>query len=224
MKKKLSYLIMLLLIPVLTIGGAILFKDKQYTWISLCAMVLSCVPFFINFEKKRDNAVTVMLIAAMTALSVLGRIVFAPLPSFKPVAAIVILTAMYFGSEAGFMTGALSAVISNFYFSQGPWTPFQMFSWGLVGLIAGVFSNTLKKSRIALCIYGAISGVLFSALMDVWTILWADGYFNISRYAAAIIAALPVTAVYAVSNILFLLLFAKPIGKILQRIKTKYGI
>lgn len=223
-KNKISYIIMLLLIPAITVGGSMLFKDKQYAWISLCVMILSCVPFFINFEKKRDNAVTVMLISAMTALSVIGRIVFAPLPSFKPVSAIVILTAMYFGSEAGFMTGALSAVISNFYFTQGPWTPFQMFAWGLVGLIAGALSGVLKKSRMILCIYGAFSGVLFSALMDVWTVIWADGYFNIARYIPAIVSALPVTAVYVVSNIIFLLLLSKPIGRILQRIKIKYGI
>lgn len=224
MKKKLSYLIILVLIPVITVGGAVIFGDKQFAWISLCVMLLSCVPFFISFEKREGNAASVMIIAVMTALSVLGRIAFAPVPSFKPVAAIVILTAMYFGSEAGFMTGALSAIISNFYFTQGPWTPFQMFSWGIVGLIAGLIAEPLKKSKLMLSLYGAFAGVLFSVLMDVWTVLWADGYFNISRYLAAIVSALPVTAVYVVSNIIFLLLLSKPIGNILQRIKTKYGI
>ena len=131
---------------------------------------------------------------------------------------------MYFGSEAGFLTGALSAVISNFYFGQGPWTPFQMFSWGILGFIAGLLAAPLKKSRIALTLYAVLSGVLYSFLMDIWTVLWADGAFNISRYLAAILSAAPFTAIYAVSNTVFLWLFARPIGKILDRLKTKYAL
>ena len=165
-----------------------------------------------------------VLLACMPSLSVLGRILFAMIPAFKPVTAMVVITAMYFGSEAGFLTGALSAVISNFYFGQGPWTPFQMFSWGILGFIAGLLAAPLKKSRIALTLYAVLSGVLYSFLMDIWTVLWADGAFNISRYLAAVLSAAPFTAIYAVSNTVFLLLFARPIGKILDRLKTKYAL
>lgn len=224
MKKALSYIVLLIIIPLVVIGGSLIFKDKQVSWISLCVMLLSCVPFFIGFEKKRGGAVRIMIISVMTALSVLGRIAFAPIPSFKPVTAIVVLTGIYFGGEAGFMTGALSAVISNFYFSQGPWTPFQMFAWGILGLIAGMLSGILRRYRLALYAYGAVSGVLYSLLMDIWTVLWADGYFNFPRYFASVISALPVTAVYVISNVIFLMLFSGPIGRILQRMKTKYGI
>lgn len=160
----------------------------------------------------------------MTALSVLGRIIFTPIPAFKPVAAFVIITAMYFGGEAGFLVGSLSAVISNFWFGQGPWTPFQMFSWGLIGLVAGFLSEPMKKSRIVLIIYSILAGVSYSLMTDIWTVLWADGYFNISRYLAALVSALPFTAVYALSNVVFLLIFARPIGKILERIKVKYAL
>ena len=164
------------------------------------------------------------MIAVMTALSVAGRFLFAALPGFKPVTAMVVITAMYFGSEAGFMTGALSAVISNFYFGQGPWTPFQMFSWGIIGLLAGLFARRLRQSRIWLSAFGVLAGVLYSLLMDIWTVFWADGYFNLTRYIAAVGSAAWFTAVYAVSNVIFLMLFAKPIGKILDRISVKYGI
>lgn len=122
------------------------------------------------------------------------------------------------------MTGALSAVLSNFYFGQGPWTPFQMFSWGIIGLLAGLMAEPLKRSKIVLTVFAVFSGVLYSLLMDVWTVLWADGYFNFFRYLAAILSAAQVTAVYAVSNVIFLLLLAKPIGKILKRVTVKYGL
>ena len=224
MKKWMTYLILGAAVPAVVIGGALIFRGKQYAWISLCAALLACVPFFLRFEHNGTDPKNMILIAVLTALSVLGRILFAPIPGFKPVTAMVVITAMYFGSEAGFLTGALSAVISNFYFGQGPWTPFLMMSWGLVGLLAGVLAQQLRRSRWVLAGYGAVAGVLYSFLMDIWTVLWADGYFNLPRYLAAIISAAPFTAEYAVSNVIFLLLLAKPIGKILNRIQVKYGL
>lgn len=224
MKKWLGYGILCLLIPAVVLGGALIFRDRQYAYITLCVAVLSCLPFFLHFERSANDVKRLILIAIMVALSVAGRMLFAPLQHFKPVTALVIITAMCFGSEAGFLTGALSAVLSNFYFGQGPWTPFQMFSWGMIGFFSGLLAPLLRRSRIALCIWGGIGGVLYSFLMDIWTVLWADGYFNLPRYFAAIASAVPVTAVYVVSNILFLLVLAKPIGKLLARMKTKYAL
>lgn len=224
MRRKISLLILCLAVPAVVVGGAVIFKGKHYAWISLVVALLSCVPFFWGFERHDSDTKKAVLIAVSVAVSVVGRIIFAPLPGFKPVTAVVVLVAMYFGKEAGFITGAMSAVISNFYFGQGPWTPFQMFGWGFVGLLAGALAEPLKKNRLCLMVYAVFSGVLYSCLMDVWTVLWADGYFNISRYLAAIVSAAYFTAVYAVSNVVFLLLLAKPTGKIFGRIKKKYGI
>ena len=224
MKKWISYGVLCLLIPALVLCGALLFKGKQYAWISLCVALLSCLPVFLQFEHKRADTKRLILIASMTALSVLGRIIFTPIPGFKPVTAMVVSTALYFGSEAGFLTGALSALISNFWFGQGPWTPFQMFAWGILGLIAGLLASLLKRNIILLSLYGALSGILYSVIMDVWTVLWADGGFNLSRYVAALASSLPFTAIYALSSFIFLLLLGKPIGKILERVQTKYGI
>ena len=223
MKKVISYITFFVLIPAVTVGGALIFRDRQYAWITLCVALLSCIPFFLLFELRADVK-RLVTVAVMTALSVLGRIIFTPIPAFKPVAAFVIITAMYFGGEAGFLVGSLSAVISNFWFGPGPWTPFQMLGWGLIGLVAGFLSEPMKKSRIVLIIYSILSGVSYSLMTDIWTVLWADGYFNISRYLAALVSALPFTAVYALSNVVFLLIFARPIGKILERIKTKYAL
>ena len=225
MKKRIiSLIILCVLVPAAVVAGALLFDERRYAWVILCVTLLSCLPMFISFERNSADAKRLVMIAVMTALSVAGRFLFAALPGFKPVTAMVVITAMYFGSEAGFMTGALSAVISNFYFGQGPWTPFQMFSWGIIGLLAGLFARRLRQSRIWLSVFGVLSGVLYSLLMDIWTVFWADGYFNITRYIAAVGSAAWFTAVYAVSNVIFLMLFAKPIGKILDRISVKYGI
>lgn len=164
------------------------------------------------------------VLAAMTALSVLGRFLFYAVPHFKPVTAMVVICGIYLGAESGFLCGALTAILSNILFGQGPWTPFQMMVWGIIGFLAGVLARQLKKSRAALFLYGALAGVLFSFLMDIWTVLWWDGKFSLSRYIAAIVSAAPVTAVYALSNVLFLSVLITPIGKKLERLVTKYGI
>ena len=223
-KKAFSYGMLLVLIPLVILLGAVLFQDRQYAWISLCITVIACVPFFLSFEKGKSGTKQMIIIAVMVAIAAAGRILFAPIPGFKPVTAVIIITAMYFGGQSGFMTGALAAVVSNFYFGQGPWTPFQMFVWGLIGLFAGLISEPLKRHKIILILYGVFSGVIFSIIMDIWTVLWWDGSFNWARYWAAVISASGLIAVYAVSNVVFLLALGKPIGKKLERIKSKYGL
>ena len=97
-------------------------------------------------------------------------------------------------------------------------SPGGKFLSGLPGL------RKVLHNRIPLMIWGMLMGMLYSGIMDIWTVLWADGAFNISRYLAAVLSAAPFTAIYAVSNTVFLLLFARPIGKILDRLKTKYAL
>lgn len=223
-KKVIKYLCVFLVAPLIVLCGVFFLGDRKYAFVSLALSVVACIPFFVSFEKGKNDARRIVIIAVMTALSVAGRFVFAPIPFFKPVTAIVIITAIYLGAEAGFITGAFSAVVSNFYFGQGPWTPFQMFAWGLIGFLAGLLAKRLLESKVLLIIFGALSGVVFSFIMDVWTTLWADGTFNIARFIASITTAAPFTVVYMVSNVIFLLLLAKPIGRKLQRLKTKYGI
>lgn len=219
-----KYIIILLLIPILIIAGALLYPEKSYAFISLAVVIFACVPFFLSFEKKNSSARKVVLLAVMTAFSVAGRFIFAPIPFFKPVTAVVVIAGMYFGCEFGFLTGALSALISNFYFGQGAWTPFQMFSWGIIGFIAGVISNPLIKNKVILILYGVFAGIAYSLMMDVWTVLWMDGYFNIGRFYAAVVTALPVTVKYIISNIIFLLILTPLFKKKIERLKTKYGI
>lgn len=216
--------LLLLCIPIIVILGAVIFREKYYAWISLCVAVITCLPLFYCFERKESSSKELIVIAVMVALSVAGRFIFAWLPGFKPVTAMTIIAAVWLGKEAGFAVGSFTAVISNFYFGQGPWTPFQMFAWGVLGFIAGLLSKQLQKRKITLYIFGAFSGILFSFVMDIWTTVWAEGDFRISRYIAILVSSLPVTIEYAVSNVIFLLILAKPIAEKLDRIKKKYGL
>lgn len=226
MKNKIiGYIIPVAAIPLVVAAGFTIFKDRQFAFISLAVAVLACIPFFMAFEHKKNvDTKKIVILAVMIALSVLGRFIFAFVPFFKPVTAIIVIVAVYFGSEMGFLCGAMSALISNFYFGQGPWTPFQMFAWGMIGLIAGLLGSRITEKKSWLIAYGIFAGILYSLAMDVWAVLWIDGTFNLSRYIAALVTALPVTAVYAASNVIFLLIAEKPLGKKLDRVKMKYGL
>lgn len=224
LKKYAPYIIILLIAPVIIFAGAFLFPQKSYVAVSFLLATLACIPFFISFENKNTTTKRIVIIAVMTALSVAGRFIFAPIAFFKPITALVIITAVYLGKDAGFLTGALSALISNFYFGQGPWTPFQMFAWGIIGFIAGILSNQILRCKVVMIIYAILSGVLYSFILDIWSTMWIDGSLSLTRFIVTTATSLPITAVYAVSNVIFLLLLLKPIGKKLERIKTKYGL
>lgn len=223
----LGILIPLLAIPLVAVGGSLLFPLKGAAWTALCVSLLSCVPFFLNYEFKnggRHTARELTVLAVLIGLSALGRFVFAWLPGFKPLAAIAILAGIYLGRDAGFLVGAMSVLVSNFYFGQGPWTAFQMFAFGFLGFLAGCLSGVLRRSRIGAALYGMFAGVLFSMIMDIWSALWLDGVLTLRRYLVLCLSALPFTVTYAVSNVVFLLILMKPVGEVLERLQVKYGV
>lgn len=214
----------LLILSFVVLFGKKLFGERALAFELFLFAFLACLPMLFHFERGKTDVRRIMLPAVMTALSVVGRLLFAALPSFKPVAAMVILSGMWLGSESGFMTGALTAVISNFWFGQGPWTPFQMLTWGIIGAVSGIGSGILKKNRFLLCLFGGLSGLFYSLVMDIYTTVWAAGQFEWSVYCASVASSLPYTAVYIVSNILFLFLLGAPFGRKLERILVKYGL
>ena len=117
--------ILLVAIPALMAVFVCVWDERKYYLTSLLLVGLMFVPFVLRFEGRRPQARELVLLATMTALAVAGRAAFYWLPQCKPVCAIVILTAVAFTPEAGFVTGAAAGLISNFFFGQGPWTPWQ---------------------------------------------------------------------------------------------------
>jgi len=220
LRKTIKWMVPFVAIPLLVLLGAVMFESKRHLLISFGVALMALILFLAGFEKKKTGSRRLVIVSVMTALCIVGRFI----PLFKPVTALTIITAIYLGGEAGFLVGALAAVLSNFYFGQGPWTAFQMLAWGMLGLISGYLCNQLKRNRIFLLVYGVLAGIVYSLVMDVWTVLWYDGGFNMQLYAASVIAALPHTVMYSVSNFIFLWFLAKPFGEKLERVRIKYGI
>ena len=209
-----------LLIPAAVLVGIVAVDARLHLWVSFAVAILTLGVFIAGVEKRMIGSRRAVLVAVMIALCVVGRLI----PFFKPVTAITVLAAVYLGKESGFTVGAFAALLSNFYVGQGPWTPFQMLAWGLIGFFAGMLAKPLQKSRVALMLYGALSGVAFSCLMDLFTVLWYQPNPTPALYLGALLTALPHTLLYLISNLLFLYLLAKPFGEKLSRIKLKYGV
>ncbi|MEK5333616.1 MULTISPECIES: ECF transporter S component [unclassified Lysinibacillus] len=220
-----SLIVIFILIPLTLLAGITVMADRKYYFISLVIMILACIPFFLSFERRKPQPREILIIAVMSAISVAGRALFVVTPGFKPVAAITAITGFSLGAEAGFLTGAISALVSNMFFGQGPWTPFQMFMWGMIGFIAGLLGKTgVMHKKIPLIIFGISAGIFFSFGMDIWGTVSIYGVFSWEAYSLALTSAIPFTIIYAISNVIFLLLLAKPITEKLERIKNKYGI
>lgn len=226
-KGQVTVLIISLFVMLITsLAGIYLLEDRKYYFISLFLIIEATVPFLFCFERRRPSAREITVISVLCALAVAGRIAFFMLPQFKPIAAIIIITGAVFGAEAGFLTGAVSAFVSNFYFGQGPWTPWQVFGFATIGLLAGIIfhKEMLPKKKGFLCVFGMLSVILLygpiadlSALSHISTPTW-------SYILTTWLLGLPMSTVFGASTALFLFIGAKPLIEKLERIKQKYGL
>ena len=219
--------LILLLIPLTLFAGVYFLEGRKYYFISLLILLECMLPFFLIFEGRKPQARELVLIAVLVAMNVAGRAAFFMLPEFKPVVAMTILAGVAFGGETGFLVGAMTMLVSNMLFSQGPWTPWQMFAMGIVGWLAGVLyrKGVLRRSRLSLCVFGVLcSTVIYGGIMNPAAALMWAGKLNWPTVLSYYITGIPVDLVRAAATAVFLLLGAEPMLEKLDRIKTKYGL
>lgn len=222
----LSCILILILIPLTIIFGVYFFNDRKYYFISSLIIIYTMIPFFMLFEDRKPNAREIIVIAVLVALAVAGRAAFYMIPQFKPVVAIVIIAGISFGPEAGFLTGALSGFVSNFFFGQGPWTPWQMFSFGIIGYFAGlIFTNKeIKKNKMIVCLFGGIATlIIYGGIMDLASVIMITPNFNLAIIKAAYLSGIYFNLIHGAATVIFLFFLYKPIMEKLKRIKIKYG-
>ena len=220
----------LLIIPLTIFWGLTVLDDRKYYFISMLIIFYTMLPFFMVFEERKPKARELMVIAVLVAIAVAGRWAFFMLPQFKPVVAIVIIAGVCLGAESGFLVGAMSGFVSNFLFGQGPWTPWQMFSFGIIGFLAGVLfkKGLIKKNYwdyFYLCIFGGLSTLLiYGPLMNTQSMLAATGQFTVELFITYCLSGLPFDLIHASATVFFLLILSKSMIEKIERIKIKYGL
>lgn len=153
-------------IPLVIVLGATLMNDRNYILVSLIVLVLTMMPFFMVFERRKPKAREIVLIAVMCAIAVCAQLICGVTIPLRAGTAIIIACGIALGPEAGFLIGALGRFVFNFYAGQGPWSPWQMFCWGLLGFLAGLAFNRAnlekKKSRNFRAVMGPVMCVIFT--------------------------------------------------------------
>ncbi len=231
-RTKISIFLILFMIPVV-LFMTYHFGITQYYLISLVIVLLTMIPFFLSFESRKPQARELVIIAVLTAMAVASRAAFSMLPHFKPLIAIVIISGISLGAEAGFLVGSLSGFLSNFLFGQGPWTPFQMFAYGIAGFIAGlifakkdfVTRSRNKKDLLKLSLFGyAMIQFFVGPLLDICGVFTFASVINLASLGSMLISGLPVNFIHGLATFIFLYVLARPLIEKIDRIKTKYGI
>ena len=210
-------------------GGLEFLRDRQYYIISLAIIFLAIAFFMVSFEKKKPREREVVILAVLTAIAVVGRVIFFMVPQFKPCAAVVIIVGVMLGKQAGFLCGALTAFVSDFFFGQGPWTPWQMVALGLIGFLAAMLfygkRESLANNKWILCGFGFLATfVLYGLLMDTATVFMQVKDPSPGAFIAAYISGIVFNLIHGISTVVFLWILSPQLIKKIKRIKMKYGV
>lgn len=224
-KREILYAVLFLFCIFILAYSLLGLKGKEYYYVSLAIILSGVIVFLLGFEGRRPEVKELTIIAVMCAVAVVSRVSFFFLPQIKPMAAIVIITGISLGGETGFLTGAVSAFVSNFYFAQGSFTPFQMFALGLVGFFAGILFRKIPVNKVTLSLYGMLSIViLYGGIVDIDTLYFSMGENTWNSILWVYGKGLPFNLMYGLSTSIFLVLLHKPILSRLTRVKIKYDL
>lgn len=226
MKKAFLYITVALSLAFIVLWQFLFADSVNYYIVSVVVLIVSMLPFFVSYEQKKVTARDITLTATLIALAVVSRAAFYLIPQVKPIAAVVIVSAVCLGAHKGYIVGAFSAFVSNFIFGQGMWTPFQMVALGTVGLLAGLIFRWLKVNRYTLSIVGfVLATVVYGAIVDMSTVLSAYGNNVTLKGALSIYASGAVfSLVFGGATAVFLFLFGMPFITKIERISKKYGL
>src|SRR5690625_2543200 len=163
MEKQHTYLLLIIIGLFISLVATYIFYPTQHYFLFSVVIIGSMLLFFFyRFEMKKVQAREIVLLAMLAALAAISRVPFAGLPSVQPTSFVIISTGLFFGAESGFLVGAVAAIASNIFLGQGPWTPWQMYAWGMMGLSAGLLRHTwLLTTNFGKVIFGFIWGYVF---------------------------------------------------------------
>lgn len=218
-------IVFFLLIPATILLGSLI-KGRGYYITSTLIIIEILIPFIMGFEGRKPQARELVVIAVMCVIAVISRAAV-PLPSFKPMYAVIMLAGMAFGAETGFLIGAVTAFTSNFFFGQGAYTPWQMMAYGACGMIAGFCfaKGRIKRKPLIMAVFGFAAVFLFiGPLLDTCSLFLMMSHVDWNNVWPMYAAGIPVNASQGLCTALTMLLLGKPLLEKLDRVKLKSGI
>lgn len=214
----------LLAVPILMVTLALSGVDAT-AGLTLLVALLAVGLVFASFEASRPPLRQLMPTAVLAATAAAGRVLFAPVPDVKPVSAIAIVAGAALGRRSGFMVGAVAALVSNFFFGQGSWTPWQMYAWGLVGYLGGVFADRgLLERGGVLYAWGFLSALMYGAILNGYYVLGFVRPLTWPSVLAAYAAGFPLDCVHGIATAGFLAAIWLPWGRSIRRVVRKYDL
>lgn len=218
-------LIFLLVIPATLFFGLRL-TGRAYYITSTLVIIEILIPFLLAFEDRKPQARELVVLAVLSALAVAARVAI-PIPSFKAIFAVIMLSGIAFGPESGFLVGAVSAFASNFFYGQGAYTPWQMFAYGAGGMLAGFLfaKGRLPQKPLVMAIFGFLSTLFFvGPLLDTCSVFLMLPIVNFQTAWPLYLSGFPVNLSQGVCTFLTMLLFGRPLLEKLDRVKLQYGM
>ena len=202
---------------------------KEYYLISILTILIAIVIFILSFEKRKPRTREIVLLAVLTSMAIVGRLIFFMTPQFKPSVALIIITAIMLGKESGFLSGCLTAFISDFFFGQGPWTPWQMIALGLIGVIsAWIFQGVGQRfiyHKWILSLYGFfVTFMLYGLIMDTATVVMYTDKPRVSTFMATYASGFVFNLIHGLSTFIFLFIISGEMFKKINRIKFKFNM
>jgi energy-coupling factor transport system substrate-specific component len=178
---------------------------------------------FAWYERSRPPSQVVALVAALAALAIAGRVAFAAFPNVKPTTDIVVFAGYALGPAPGFAVGALTGLVSNFWFGQGPWTPWQMAGWGLCGVMGAALAlGARNASRLTLAAVCGFAGIAYGLLLNFSLMATYGGDLSIQRFLALEARAIPFDLAHAIGNVAFALLAGPAMVRMLVRFRERF--
>lgn len=214
-----------LLIPATLFLGTKLSGRSYYITGTLIVLELM-IPFFMAFEGRKPQARELVIVAVLSAIAIAGRVAI-PIPSFKAIFAVIMLAGIAFGPETGFMVGAIAALGSNFFYGQGTYTPWQMFSYGTGGMLAGfAFSKgRLPRKAWLMAIFGFVAVVLVvGPILDSMSLFLGFVKMNKAAFGIIFVPGFAHNCINGLCTAAVMLILGKPFLGILNRIQVKYGM
>jgi energy-coupling factor transport system substrate-specific component len=177
------------------------------------------------YERSHPPAKLLALVATLAAIAALGRDAFAAIPDVKPITAIVLISGLAFGARPGFAVGAISALASNILLGEGPWTPWQMLGWGLVGVFGALLARPLgeRPAPLVLAVSCAFAAEIFNLVVDVYT--WTgSGAHSLAGFGVVLGSALAFDVTHVIASFLFGLAFGTSLLRMLCRVRSRLQI